>query len=91
MVQNYMEILVDEIIDDVIKEYDICKCEDCINDIKSYALNNLPSAYFSSDVSESEKKAYLLNRQRRISVLAQLAEAVKIVSKDKNSCHNNKK
>lgn len=89
MVQNYMEILVDEITKDVIKEYNICKCKNCINDIKSLALNNLSPTYFLSNTEESKKKAFLIDRQRRISVLAQVAEAIKVVSK--NSCNNHKK
>lgn len=86
MVQNYMEILVDEITKNVIKEYNVCKCKNCINDIKSIALNNLPPTYFLSNTEESEKKAFLINRQIRVSVLAQVAEAIKKVSK--NNCNN---
>ncbi len=85
MNKNYMEILVDEITNDVLKQYDICKCENCIDDIKSIALNNLPPAYFLSNVNEGEKRAFLLNRQKRVSVLAQVAEAIKIVSKNEHN------
>lgn len=81
MVKNYMEILVSETINDVIKDYDICTCDDCLNDIKSIALNNLPPVYFLSSTDESQKKAFLLDRQRKISVLAKVAEAIEIVSK----------
>lgn len=88
MIKNYMEILVDEIIGEVMKDYDICKCDDCIHNIKSIALNNLPPMYFLSNVDESQKKAFLLNRQKRIAVLAKVAEAIKIVS---TNCHDEKK
>lgn len=83
-----MEIVVSEVLDEVLKNYDICKCENCIDDIKSIALNNLPPVYFLSSEAEGEKKAFLLDRQRRISVLAKVAEAVEIVM---NNEHNKNK
>ena len=81
MLKNYMEILVDEVFNEVKNKYNICKYEDCANDIKSIALNNLPPVYFLSSVSEGEKKAFLLDRQRKISVLAKITEAVELVCK----------
>lgn len=75
MVQNYMELLVDEIYNEVKSLYVHCKIDECVDDIKSMALNNLPPAYFSSEESEGVKKAFLLERQRRITVLAKVAEA----------------
>lgn len=80
MLKNYMEILVDEVYDEVKDQYDVCKYDDCINDIKATALNNLPPVYFSSCISEGEKKAFLLNRQMKITVLAKITEAVQLVS-----------
>jgi len=77
-----MEILVSEVLNEVIHNYDICKCDDCINDIKSIALNNLEPKYFLSSTEESEKKTFILNRQKRISVLAKVAEAIQEVSKN---------
>lgn len=79
MIKNYIEILVDEIFDEIKESYGICNEEKCKHDIKSIALNNLPTAYFKSDATDAEKKAFLLERQRRISVLAKVAEAADIV------------
>lgn len=83
MVKNYMEILVQEILDEVIDDYNICKCDECIDDIKSIALNNLTCAYFDSSVDDSKRKAFLLDRQNRIAVLAKVIDAMNIVSKRK--------
>lgn len=75
-----MEILVDEIFNEVKYLYKECiNNERCIHDVKSTALNNLPSCYFNFEIEESEKTAFLLDRQRRIAVLAQIAEAADIV------------
>jgi len=73
--KNYMEILVDEIYNEVKILYADCDTKDCSHDIKAEALNHLPTAYFPHDASDGEKKAFLLERQRRISVLAKIAEA----------------
>lgn len=75
MIKNYMELLVDEIYNEIRVLYKDCISEECEHDIKSTALNNLSTAYFGFDTSEGEKKAFLLERQRRITVLAKVAEA----------------
>lgn len=79
MIKNYMEVLVDEIFREMKHSYKICNDEKCEHDIKSIALNNLPPAYFKYDATEAVKKAFLLERQRRISVLAKVAEASEII------------
>ena len=88
MIKNYMEILVDEVFNELKNSNEICKTEGCKHDIKTIALNNLPPIYFKHNVTEGEKKAFLLDRQRRISVLAKVAEAVDIVC---SSCTKNTK
>ncbi len=84
MVQNYMELLVDEIYNEVKSLYGNCNVNNCIHDIKSMALNNLPPAYFKYDESEAIKKAFLLERQRRITVLAKVAEAANLICSNCN-------
>lgn len=79
MLKNYMEIMVDEVYSEVKDKYDICKIKECENNIKATALNNLPPVYFLSSVSEGEKKAFLVDRQRKITVLTKLTEAVDTV------------
>ena len=83
-----MEILVDEVYNEVKDKYNICEYEKYTNDIKSIALNKLPPVYFLSTVNEGEKKAFLLDRQRKVTVLAKITEAVEIISK---KCEDEKK
>lgn len=85
MIENYMEILVSSLLSEVIGNYDICKCEDCLNDIKTIALNNLPPMYFLSSVQESERTTFLLNRQKRISVLAKVIAALEVVKRNEHN------
>ena len=88
MIKNYMEILVDEVYNEVKNKYRLCDDKDYAIDIKSIALNGLPPVYFLSNVTDGEKKAFLLDRQRKITVLAKITEAVEIVSKQ---CKNDRK
>lgn len=84
MVENYMELLVNEIYNEVKFLYEHLVDKNIEHDIKSMALNNLPTAYFTFDVSEGDKKAFLLDRQRRITVLAKVAEAADKICLSKN-------
>lgn len=88
MIKNYMEILVDEVFNEVKPLLENCDINKCSHDIKSMALNNLPTKYFDFNASEAEKKAFLLDRQRRITVLAKMAEAIEYVC---SSCNLNNK
>lgn len=90
MIKNYMEVLVKDILNEVIKNYKICKCEKCLDDIQSIALNNLGPVYFLSHVNSGEKTAFLLDRQRRITVLAKVIEAIELVSKNEHNNKNNR-
>lgn len=79
MLQNYMELLVNEVYTEVKNKYLVCEKPECKNDVKSLALNNLPPVYFLSSVSDGEKAAFLVDRQRKISVLSQLTQAAEVV------------
>ena len=87
MIKNYMEILVDEILEEIKYTYKNCNEEACINHVKILVLNQLPPAYFLLHVDEAIGKAFLLDRQRRISVLAKVAEAIDQVC---NGCNYKK-
>lgn len=74
-----MELLVNEVYTEVKNKYHICESPECERDVKSVALNNLPPVYFLSSVSDGEKAAFLVDRQRKITVLSQLTHAVEVV------------
>lgn len=86
MIKNYMELLVDEIFEEIKSMYGNCITDRCVHDIKSMTLNNLSPIYFNYATDESEKKAFLLDRQRRIAVLAKIAEAADIIC---STCNKN--
>lgn len=77
-----MEVLVEGISQELknsFKKEFTCDYETLVYDIKAYALNNLTPMYFASDVSDGQKKAFLLDKQKRIEVTAKLAEAYRII------------
>lgn len=76
MIKNYMELLVDEIYNEVKPVLGHCINEECIQDIKSQTLNQLPPKYFMSYEENSERTAFLLDHQRRVSVLAKMAGVI---------------
>ncbi len=48
MLINMMEHYVDERLSERLREYDCCKCEVCVEDMKAFALNRLPPKYVST-------------------------------------------
>ncbi len=48
MLINMMEHYVDEKLSERLKNYECCKCEICMEDMKAYALNRLPAKYVST-------------------------------------------
>lgn len=74
-----MEVLVLEVLNEIKDDYNLDPSSEEFETIQSIALNNLPPSYFTDSTSNGIKKAFLLDRQRRISVLAKLAEAIEIV------------
>ena len=48
MLVNMMEHYVDERLAELLRQFDCCKCEICIEDMKAFALNRLPAKYVST-------------------------------------------
>lgn len=50
--KNYMEDIVAKVTDKYRREMEICQCEKCRLDIMALALNELPPAYFVTQIGE---------------------------------------
>lgn len=48
MFVNSMEEIVRQCVDELLKESDCCKCEQCVADIMCLALNSLPPKYVAT-------------------------------------------
>ncbi|EQB85754.1 competence protein ComFB [Clostridium punense] len=83
MVKNYMEIVVDNILKNVLLDYDsMCKCEKCCEDIKAIALNNLKPIYVVTQAGNVYAKVNELEIQFSADVIKELVKAISIVSKN---------
>ncbi len=79
--KNYMEVIVEEKMDEVLAQYpQCCKCEQCRHDIAVIALNNLHPRYVSTEKGQLFARIQEMNSQSEIEVLRQLMTAVEIVS-----------
>lgn len=89
MIHNVMEILVDEAIEKQSKYFNVCNCEQCLEDVKCLALNRLTPHYVSSDKGELYSKAMSLGNQNKADIDVAVSLAFNIV-KD-NPRHSFKK
>lgn len=84
---NYMEVLVEEELDNMIEKIGVCKCERCRMDIKALALNSLTPKYVVTDSGKLYTKISLLQQQFDVDVLAAITKAAMIVKE--NPRHEN--
>lgn len=82
ILKNYMEEIVFSIIDDVLKDIDVCKCERCKMDIIAITLNNLPSKYVVAEKGELYSKVNMFKMQVEVDVMTEIIKAAMIVKKN---------
>ena len=81
LLKNYMEDVVLSIMDEVIGNMEICKCEKCKMDIAAIALNNLPPKYVVTDKGELYSKVNFLKGQFNADVILEITKAAMIVKR----------
>lgn len=81
--KNYMEEAVDQMMDKVLKDLDVCKCDRCRMDIKALALNNLPPKYVVSEEGELYVKTNELVRQFEVDIIKAITMAAIKVNNNK--------
>ena len=90
MIKNYAEVLVERTLDNLLKndqEYaNICKCDQCINDIKAKALNNIKPYYVTGKIGEVFCEFDMLEIQNNANIVMEVAKA--IVHINANTKHN---
>ncbi len=75
---NVMEELVNDIIDNMVREGKMCTCSRCILDVAAITLNNLPPSYVVTVEGENIKSNMA---QYRVDVMRIIPRAIEIVSK----------
>lgn len=73
--KNYMEDAVEQMMDRILKDIDVCKCERCRMDIKALALNNLPPKYVVTEEGELYVKTNELVRQFEVDIIKAITMA----------------
>jgi competence protein ComFB len=79
VLKNYMEEVVLHLMDSVLEDIDMCKCELCLMDIAALALNNLPPKYVATEKGELYSKVNSLRNQFEVDVITAIAKAAVIV------------
>ena len=81
MVKNYMEVLVEEHLSEIIKEQEHIKnCNKCQEDVKAIALNHLKPMYVVTEKGSLYAKLNEFSLQFKSDVLRELIRASEIVA-----------
>lgn len=80
--KNYMEFLVEEMIESTIKKMDICKCNKCRLDIMAIALNSLQPRYVVSPKGNVYVKINTFEQQSKADVISAISKAAMIVGEN---------
>jgi competence protein ComFB len=85
MYKNYVEVVVNEMLTQLLAEYkkkhpDICTCDKCTEDIKALALNNMPPQYVVEEKGNILKRVDYDLIGGRTHVTSELIKAIQIVS-----------
>lgn len=79
MFRNVTEILVEQKLASLWKNYNGCKCARCYDDIMSYALNRLSAQYVSTSKGELFNKATCLSVEHEVEITKVLTLAITLV------------
>ncbi len=81
---NYMEEIVNDMIDDILRDMKTCSCERCRIDIAAKALNDLPPQYVVTRKGEVYSKINNLRAQFEVDVIAAITKAAILVKRYPN-------
>lgn len=83
MVKNYMEIIVEDVLEEMLKTSDLkCKCDECQDDIKAIALNNLQPIYIATERGALFSRLNEFSIQFRADVIREILNAIDKVKKN---------
>jgi len=69
---------------------DVCKDEEYLLDMATYALNRLPAKYVTSSKGEAVSKTEELEQQHSADIISVVIKAIKVVSENYDHNDNNK-
>ncbi|NLK69351.1 MAG: late competence development ComFB family protein [Clostridiaceae bacterium] len=80
--KNYMEEIVSNYLDVVLKDINMCKCEKCKLDVAAKALNDLPPKYVVTKKGEVYSKIDNLKLQFEVDVILAITKAAVLVKRN---------
>jgi len=80
-IKNYMEEVVLNLIEGVLDDINMCKCEACVMDIAAIALNDLPPKYIATEKGELYSKVNSLKNQFEVDVISAITKAAVLVKR----------
>ena len=87
MIKNYMEDLVERTLPEILAGYpDICKCPNCLDEIRAKALNQLKPQYFVESRGNVFTKLNSLQSQFKTDIVTEIIKATDLISA--NPRHN---
>ncbi len=88
MLVNYMEEIVKNYLNNTLKTdpayKNICKCDQCIEDILAKSLNNIKPCYTTTKKGEVFAEYSALEAQHQAEVITEVIKAIEFVSKHPN-------
>ncbi len=82
ILRNFMENVVLDVIDEIMKSMEVCNCHKCRLDIAAIALNNLPTKYIVTNKGELYSKVNIFKLQTDVDIRSAIIKAALIVSKN---------
>lgn len=82
IIKNYMEEIVFNSMDEILRDINMCKCEICRSDIAAKALNDLPPQYVATKKGEVYSKINNLKMQFEVDVIAAITKAAILVKRN---------
>ncbi len=77
--KNLMETVVFQVLDDYMREEDMCKCDRCRLDVAGIALNQLPSKYVITERGEAYGKTDTIDIQKNVDVIRAIMAGIQKV------------
>ena len=77
---NVMQVLVEEKAPKYVKIFGLCPCERCMEDVKAYTLNHLPSKYVVMEPGDRIPRLTVYEGRFASDITAQLLHACEVIS-----------
>lgn len=88
MIVNYMEEITRDYLKNLLNNdpvyKDICKCQQCFEDIMAKALNNIKPYYVTTKKGEIFAEYSALETQHQAEVISEVIKAIEFISKHPN-------